>query len=133
MEHCRGGTLLNELVTMDGPLGEEVIIGIAEQLVAALCYLKSCNVIHRDIKLENILLTGAHLPGTKIPEIKLIDLGLSEVLAEGEKSVKTYGSLDYVAPEVLYQLPYDYQVDVYSLGVVIYAMCSQRVPFKRIN
>ena len=71
--------------------------GIAAQLVAVLVYLKSSNVVHRDLKPENVLLTG-QLIQEEIPEIKLTDLGLSGILAPGETSLKSFGTLLYAAP-----------------------------------
>lgn len=63
----------------------------------ALFYLKSMGVAHRDIKLENIIMSKE----TDDSDIKLIDLGLSKVLGPGETSTDPYGTLAYVAPEVL--------------------------------
>jgi serine/threonine protein kinase len=61
--------------------------------------------------------------------VKIIDFGLSKLLGPGEVSSDPYGTLAYVAPEVLLQKPYSFYVDSWSLGIIIYVMLSGLLPF----
>ena len=66
-------------------------------MAAALYYLHSYGIAHRDIKLENILMTD----DTDKAELKLVDFGLSKIFGPNETSKDPFGTLSYVAPEVL--------------------------------
>lgn len=96
---------------------------IMYQLVDALEYCHSKGIVHRDIKLENIMITRKR-------KIKLIDFGLCHLQAN-ERLLDTYvGSLDYAAPEVLMRKPYrGDKVDVFSLGVVFHILTYGLLPF----
>lgn len=61
--------------------------------------------------------------------MKIIDFGLSKMMGPGERSSDPYGTLAYVAPEVLLQKPYSFFVDSWSLGIIIYVMLSGLLPF----
>jgi serine/threonine protein kinase len=61
--------------------------------------------------------------------VKIIDFGLSKILGPSERSTDPYGTLAYVAPEVLLQKPYTFYVDSWSLGIIIYVMLSGLLPF----
>lgn len=88
-------------------------------------YLHSYGIAHRDIKLENILL----VEDSDDSPIKLVDFGLSKMLGPSETASDPYGTLAYVAPEVLMQKPYRFKGDVWSLGIIIYVMLSGMLPF----
>ena len=77
-------------------------------------------IIHRDVKLENIMLDKS---------IKLVDFGLSKILLPRELAQEPYGTMGYVSPEVLKQTPYREKVDSYSVGVILYVMLSGMLPF----
>jgi len=62
-------------------------------------------------------------------EIKLVDFGLSKTFGHGETSVESFGTLCYVAPEILLQSPYDKRVDCWSFGIIIYLMVASHLPF----
>ncbi len=99
MEYCKGGTLLDYIAERKKCIKEEIIVGIAKQLASVLGYLKRNCVVHRDIKLENVMLTGRKLEGSdETPEIKLIDFGLSGIMLPSQSAVEPYGTLEYVAP-----------------------------------
>jgi serine/threonine protein kinase len=61
--------------------------------------------------------------------VKIIDFGLSKMMGPSERSSDPYGTLAYVAPEVLLQKPYTFYVDSWSLGIIIYVMLSGLLPF----
>lgn len=80
-------------------------------------------IVHRDVKLENILLDGAN-------RIKLIDFGLAANTMPGKKLKVHCGSPSYAAPEIVARRLYDGPpVDVWSLGVVLYGMICGHLPF----
>lgn len=62
-------------------------------------------------------------------DIKLVDFGLSIILGPSETSLDPYGTLSYVAPEVLLQKPYSKSVDLWGLGIIIYVLLSGTLPF----
>lgn len=61
--------------------------------------------------------------------LKLVDFGLSQILLPEQKSRDPFGTMGYVAPEVLLQKPYSESVDAFSLGVIVYVMLSGMLPF----
>jgi serine/threonine protein kinase len=93
---------------------------ITKHVLEALAYLHNLGILHRDIKLENILITGEDT-------CKLSDFGLAVRLGKFEPCC--CGSPGYVAPEVLRHQPYGTPADVFSLGVVLFVLLSGRSPF----
>jgi len=98
---------------------------IAKRLTEALKYCYDEGVIHRDLKLENILLGD----GNTFDDLALIDFGFAKQLEKGSadklNTLKTKcGTMSFVAPEVLKQKSYDYKCDIWSLGVVMYVCLS---------
>jgi serine/threonine protein kinase len=92
------------------------------QLVSALQYCHSKGVIHRDLKLENILLSADD-------QVKLADWG-SSVHARGHRRRTMCGTLDYLAPEVVSGQRHDQAVDRWALGVILYELLVGRPPFE---
>lgn len=80
---------------------------------------------HRDLKPENILMVD----DTENAAIKLVDFGLSKTFLPGEKCLEPYGTLGYVAPEVLMRIPYDNAVDCWALGIILFLMLGRHIPF----
>ncbi|XP_042647377.1 ribosomal protein S6 kinase-related protein isoform X4 [Tyto alba] len=86
-----------------------------------IMYLHDLGIIHRDVKMENILLDErGHL--------KLTDFGLSRHLQRGERAHTICGTLQYMAPEVLSGGPYSHAADWWSLGVLLFALASGEFP-----
>uniref|UniRef100_A0A183EVB5 Protein kinase domain-containing protein n=1 Tax=Gongylonema pulchrum TaxID=637853 RepID=A0A183EVB5_9BILA len=93
------------------------------QLLRNLQYLKSVEVVHRDIKCENILLDACE-------NVKMTDFGFARVLKSGEKSKTFCGSRAYLAPEIIRAQPYDgYLSDMWSAGIVLYVMTTGMMPY----
>jgi serine/threonine protein kinase len=92
-------------------------------------YLHQFGIVHRDLKPENIMLTEANEFG----KVKIMDFGLSKILGSKEKSVEGFGTLTFVAPEVLVRTPYNKEIDIWSLGVILYLMLSGVLPFDDEN
>jgi serine/threonine protein kinase len=108
-----------------GNIEECEVAFIARQLLRALEYIHQREILHRDIKLENILI----VPGER-PDIKLIDFGLSKKFDSSIRSRHSMcGSLEYVAPEVILLEPYAEEADMWSFGVVCFTVITGFLPF----
>lgn len=123
MELCAGGDLLN-YVRKRRRLKEPVAKKIFKQIIDGLKYIHSKYVAHRDIKLDNILLDGKG-------QVKIADFGVSKQSTPGVKMRDQCGTPAYIAPEILRNKNgYTFAVDLWSAGVVLYAMLYGTVPFK---
>eukprot|EP01128_Nolandella_sp_AFSM9_P009602 TRINITY_DN621_c0_g1_i1.p1 TRINITY_DN621_c0_g1~~TRINITY_DN621_c0_g1_i1.p1 ORF type:complete len:342 (-),score=115.40 TRINITY_DN621_c0_g1_i1:49-966(-) len=122
MELMEGGELYEEIVRRK-LFTEEDAAHIINQLCAALDYLHERGIVHRDLKLENLLLKS-----TDSLDIKLADFGLSK-LYSGEALQTACGTPFYVAPDVLLGTGYGPAVDMWSVGVLAYVLLSGRLPF----
>ncbi|VDN04881.1 unnamed protein product, partial [Thelazia callipaeda] len=97
------------------------------QLLEAMKYLKMMEVVHRDIKCENILLDSCE-------NIKITDFGFARLLKIGEKSRTFCGSRAYLAPEIIRAQPYDgFVSDMWSAGIVLYVMTTGMMPYDDKN
>ncbi|XP_061929105.1 ovarian-specific serine/threonine-protein kinase Lok-like isoform X2 [Apis cerana] len=127
LELMEGGELF-ERIKSRGKLSEKHAKLIFYQVVLAVSYLHDCGITHRDLKPENILLAS----NSDITLAKVSDFGLSK-LVDAQTMMKTFcGTPMYVAPEILSTIgrgSYTNQVDVWSLGVILYACLSGSVPF----
>lgn len=104
-------------------LDEAFIANIIRQILKTLIYLNHKNIIHRDIKLENIIFERS------ISTIKIIDFGIAFQTKDKEKMTNRVGTPFYMAPEVWTKC-YDEKCDIWSLGVVMYALMTLSLPFK---
>lgn len=122
MEYVSGPSL--EAVLAEHPQGlpvEEVRRWLTG-MVAGLSYLHDSGIVHRDLKPGNVALDG--------PTVKVGDVGLSKFITQSRRNAQTesVGTVHYMAPEVAHGR-YGREVDVYSLGVVLFEMLTGRVPF----
>ena len=106
-------------------LGEERVCEIAYQMALGIKYLHNYGIVHRDLKLENIMMTDQ----TEQSVPKLVDFGLAKIIGPNEKASEPFGTLGYVAPEILEKKPYSYSCDLWSLGCIIYALLCSSLPF----
>ncbi|XP_048510147.1 serine/threonine-protein kinase MARK1-like isoform X2 [Athalia rosae] len=127
IELATGGDLYTHIKNQPlGHLDEKTAKVYGRQLVAALEHMHSRGVVHRDLKMENIMLQDA-----RKEQIKIVDFGLSNIYT-GDNPLKTHcGSPEYAAPELfVVGKKYGPEVDLWSLGVVFYAMATGRLPFQ---
>jgi len=123
IELCDGGDL-NDHVQRLGGLPENQARRYFKQLMGAVSYIHKLGVAHRDIKLENILVTSQDTA-------KLTDFGLCKQQSGNNLLLTTCGTLVYAAPEIIKEQPYNgMTADIWSAGVVLYAMISNHFPWQ---
>ncbi|XP_050458472.1 uncharacterized protein LOC126855123 isoform X2 [Cataglyphis hispanica] len=127
MEYCKKGDLrkiLNQSKNCCGIVEIEAI-KIMTEVLSAVEYLHSQNITHRDLKPENIVLQEEN----NVLSYKLIDLGYAKELGEMSTSASLVGTLNYVAPELLWKEKYSSSVDYWSLGILFYELVTGTRPF----
>ena len=125
MEYCSGGDLLSYFEYYEYELPETKVCEIIHKLSMAIYYLHSYGIVHRDLKPENILMTDLSMSS----DIRLLDFGLSKIIGNDEKCTEPYGTLSFVAPEVLQGKPYDKSVDLWSIGIITFLLLCGYLPF----
>ena len=133
MEYANDGDLSKKIKTQkqktygDKYLSEEKILQYFDQICRGLQYIHSKNIIHRDIKTQNIFLM-------KNGKVKIGDFGISKALTNTKNNASTIiGTPYYFSPEIINGEPYNYKTDIWSLGVVLYEMCCLKLPFESNN
>ncbi len=129
MELLTGGDLYSYLEKRDFNIPEEQAYRILYSLASSLHYIHSYGIIHRDLKLENVIVAG----NLDDSNVKLLDFGLSMVGGPNQTSKDLLGTMGYMAPEVLLKQSYNKSVDVWSLGVIAYILLSGAAPFANEN
>ena len=127
-EYCEGGELYDQVRNQ---LSETQIAVIFKQLLSGLAYLHSHNIVHRDLKLENILIQEiekSKTTGEDLFNIKIIDFGTARIFDNKKKPQSIVGSSYYIAPEVLNQ-KYGKECDLWSVGVILYMFVVGHAPF----
>eukprot|EP00434_Breviolum_minutum_P001796 symbB.v1.2.001591.t1/scaffold88.1/size340390/26 len=125
LEYAKGTDLMETLL-LTGPMEEEQAAGIIRQIVEVLAYCHSHGVVHRDVKPENIMISGEK------PEITLVDFGLAMDAGKEVEEGEDEGTPVYLAPEVRNKpLICDGALDMFSLGVVLFAMLSGQLPARQ--
>lgn len=149
MEKLKGDMLEMILSHKNGRLSERVTKFLITQILIALKHLHSRNIVHCDLKPENVLLSS-ELNVSEYPQLKLCDFGFSRIIGEKSfrrsvvgtpaylgKIFKNFGSLRFIyflpclttAPEVLRNKGYNRSLDMWSVGVIIYVSLSGTFPF----
>ncbi|RDB17199.1 Serine/threonine-protein kinase ATG1 [Hypsizygus marmoreus] len=162
MEYCGGGDLTNYIKKRGrvegleyipspgaapqyyphprtGGLDEIVVRSFLRQLARALKFLRHRNLIHRDIKPQNLLLNApspeelarGHPLG--VPILKVADFGFARSLPNAMMAETLCGSPLYMAPEILRYEKYDAKADLWSVGAVLYEMAVGKPPFRALN
>ena len=121
-EFIDGGQMLDYIIS-HGRLRERAARKFARQIASALEYCHRNSIVHRDLKIENILIS-------KNGNIKIIDFGLSNLFSPSRHLSTFCGSLYFAAPELLNAKVYTGpEVDVWSFGIVLYVLVCGKVPF----
>jgi len=107
------------------PFSEKEIWNCLIQIIQGLKYLHENKVMHRDLKCANIFLL-------KNGTVKLGDLNVSKIVKMGMCSTQT-GTPYYASPEVWADKPYDYKSDIWSVGCIMYELCTLKPPFRGSN
>jgi len=132
MEYAAGGTLAEFLEKRGGHLlKEEDIAHMLAQVVLSLQVVHAKQVLHRDLKTQNILLSGDK-NGFDISRnlVKIGDFGISKVLASKSKAISVVGTPCYISPELCEGKPYNQKSDIWSLGCILYEMCALKRAFE---
>ncbi|KAH9601265.1 Protein kinase domain [Trypanosoma melophagium] len=136
MEYCNGGDLENYL-QRHYPLSEELLLLLFLQCLIAVAHMHTKEVVHRDLKLSNILVCGNNVctigrkGSRKVPKLKVADFGLSAMSTENNAmdGLTCVGTPLFMSPETVAEGLCGYGSDVWSLGVVFYRMMTNRQPF----
>ncbi|XP_074032661.1 MAP/microtubule affinity-regulating kinase 3-like [Leptinotarsa decemlineata] len=122
MEYASGGDMCDYLAR-NGSMKEDEARGKFRQLVSAVQYCHQKGIVHRDLKTNNVLLD-------RKMNIKLADFGLSNEFTPGNTLETFCGTLHYAAPEIYLKKKYDGPgIDIWSLGVILYMLVSNTLPF----
>ena len=124
MEFCQKGELFNHIVEQQN-FNEEKSAFYYYQLISGVDYIHSKNICHRDLKPENLLINDKN-------ELKIIDFGLSNFFLGEDKLLKTpCGSPCYASPEMILGKDYNgFCIDVWSSGIILFAMLCGYLPFE---
>ncbi|XP_006634361.1 serine/threonine-protein kinase 17A [Lepisosteus oculatus] len=126
LEYAAGGEIFNQCVAdRDEAFKEEEVKRLMRQILEGVAFLHKNNVVHLDLKPQNILLTSA----SPVGDIKIVDFGLSRIVSSNEELREIMGTPEYVAPEILNYEPISTATDMWSIGVLAYVMLTGTSPF----
>ncbi|KAL7887582.1 hypothetical protein AOLI_G00053030 [Acnodon oligacanthus] len=126
LEFAAGGEIFNQCVAeRDEAFKEEDVKRLLRQILEGVAFLHKKNVVHLDLKPQNILLTHNEPLG----DIKIVDFGLSRMVSNNQEIREIMGTPEYVAPEVLNYEPISTATDMWSIGVLAYVMLTGISPF----
>ncbi|XP_001488399.1 serine/threonine-protein kinase Nek3 isoform X1 [Equus przewalskii] len=125
MEYCDGGDLMQKIKHQKGRLfPEDTILNWFTQMCLGVNHIHKKRVLHRDIKSKNIFLT-------QNGRVKLGDFGSARLLSSPMAFACTYvGTPYYVPPEIWENMPYNNKSDIWSLGCILYELCTLKHPFQ---
>eukprot|EP00484_Ammonia_sp_Unknown_P029198 CAMPEP_0197027274 /NCGR_PEP_ID=MMETSP1384-20130603/7222_1 /TAXON_ID=29189 /ORGANISM="Ammonia sp." /LENGTH=565 /DNA_ID=CAMNT_0042456097 /DNA_START=19 /DNA_END=1716 /DNA_ORIENTATION=+ len=119
LEFCNGGNVMEKMELIRNYKEEEAKV-IVRQIVAGMCYYHQHNIVHRDLKLDNLMFNNGVL--------KIIDFGLAGDCTDNPLNTPC-GTIHFTAPEVLGSYDYTIAADMWSLGVIIYLLICGFPPF----
>ena len=127
-DFCSCGELYNQIKNQ---YSENQLAVLFYQVLSGLYYLHSNNIVHRDLKLENILISEIEkdkVTNEKYFWVKIIDFGTAKIFEKNKSEKAVVGSSYYIAPEVLHK-HYNEKCDTWSVGVILYMLIVGRAPF----
>lgn len=125
MEYIAGGELFERIVDENFEHTEPTSARYVQQILEGIQYVHKQNIIHLDLKPENIVCVDT--TGTRI---KIIDFGLARELEEGKPLMVMHGTPEFVAPEVINYEPVGLETDMWSIGVICFILLSGESPFQ---
>ncbi|XP_008277350.1 myosin light chain kinase, smooth muscle-like isoform X2 [Stegastes partitus] len=125
MEYIEGGELFERIVDDNFEHTEPTSARYMQQILEGMQYVHKQNIIHLDLKPENIVCVDT--TGTRI---KIIDFGLASELEEGKPLMVLHGTPEFVAPEVINYEPVGLETDMWSIGVICFILLSGESPFQ---
>uniref|UniRef100_V9KEE7 non-specific serine/threonine protein kinase n=1 Tax=Callorhinchus milii TaxID=7868 RepID=V9KEE7_CALMI len=126
LEYAAGGEIFNQCVAeRDEAFKERDVIRLINQILTGVAFLHRNNVVHLDLKPQNILLTSSNPLG----DIRIVDFGLSRKVDNVEEVREILGTPEYVAPEILNYEPISTATDMWTIGVLTYVMLTGISPF----
>ncbi|KAI8927193.1 kinase-like domain-containing protein [Entophlyctis helioformis] len=132
MEYADGGTLSDYLEGLDPlnqTLGLDEIMNLFCQISLALHHIHSLNILHRDLKTNNILMSGSG----KYKVLKIGDFGISKIMSTKTKAETVVGTPAYISPELCEGKPYNEKSDIWALGCVLYEIVTLKKMFSAHN
>lgn len=123
LEYLQNEDLKHNINNYDSFQNEKYCLQLIYQICQAIEYLHNAGICHRDIKPENIGLDKNNI-------LKLLDFRLGSFLFENQKNMLPCGTINYIAPEMFLNQFYNKEVDIWSLGVLIYYIISGTLPFE---
>ncbi|XP_070708167.1 myosin light chain kinase, smooth muscle-like [Pempheris klunzingeri] len=125
MEYIAGGELFERIVDDNFEHTEPTSARYVQQILEGMQYVHKQNIVHLDLKPENIVCVDT--TGTRI---KIIDFGLARKLEEGKPLMVMHGTPEFVAPEVISYEPVSLETDMWSIGVICFILLSGESPFQ---
>ena len=131
-DHCSNGELYDQIKYK---YNENQLAVLFYQMLSGIAYLHAHNIVHRDLKLENILISEIEVDkktNDRFFWIKIIDFGTAKIFEKNKKEKSVVGSSYYIAPEVL-KKSYNEKCDTWSIGVILYMLIVGRAPFDGVD
>ncbi|KAK2495928.1 hypothetical protein MC885_010917 [Smutsia gigantea] len=126
LEYAAGGEIFNQCVAdREEAFKEDDVQRLMRQILEGVRFLHAHDVVHLDLKPQNILLTSE----SPLGDIKIVDFGLSRIMKNSEELREIMGTPEYVAPEILSYDPISMATDMWSIGVLTYVMLTGISPF----
>nr|GMC97587.1 serine/threonine-protein kinase ATG1c-like isoform X2 [Ipomoea batatas] len=129
LEYCRGGDLSMYLQKRHGRIPETTAKHFMQQLASGLQVLRENNLIHRDLKPQNLLLST----NDENSILKIADFGFARSLQPRGLAETLCGSPLYMAPEIMQLQKYDAKADLWSVGAILFQLVTGRTPFTGNN
>lgn len=126
LEYAAGGEIFDQCVAdREEAFTEKDVQRLMRQILEGVRFLHAHDVVHLDLKPQNILLTSE----SPLGDIKIVDFGLSRIMKKSEELREIMGTPEYVAPEILSYDPISMATDMWSIGVLTYVMLTGVSPF----